>query len=106
MVGKFLDSTSKLYILQGEGVSSSQYLKLFSARVDQLLQAIYTVYKVIEGKLIVRPHNILVCGPDTNEIQIELMFKRAKIFMDIYMLIGINNLTFKLHEVSLHFNVL
>ena len=102
MVGKFLYNTSEAYVPQREGKYSAHYLKLYSTRSNQLLETIYTICKLIEDKDIIRPHNLLVCGPDTTENQIVVLFKRAKSFIDAYLMIGVNNLTFKLQEVSLN----
>ena len=102
MVGNFLKSTSNIYVQQVKRAHSSlHYLKFASARSNQLLETIYIIYRKIEKVNMIRPHVLLVCGVDTTENQLEAMFKRAKCFIDVYMLVGINNLRYELQEVSI-----
>ena len=91
--------TSKLYEYQPlTQTKTMKHLKLkLAISKSQLIDIIYEVYGTKKASL--KPHLLLICGPTTSENALEVMFKRAKKFIDIYMIIGINLLSFKLQEV-------
>lgn len=93
--------TSKLYAHQPQVPKTKKYLKLKLAISRlQLVDIVYKVYGKNDSKTSLKPHLLLICGPTTSENTLEVMFKKAKKFIDTYMIIGIDNLSFKLQEVS------
>jgi hypothetical protein len=101
-VGKFLKYTSKLYVKQPQvPIRTKKYLKLKCAiSRSQLVDIVFEVYGGRDTKTLLKPHLLLICKSTTSANALEVMFKRAKMFIDTYMMIGINNLSFKLQEVS------
>ena len=96
-----MEYTSKLYALRPQESTEKHYLKLqLAISSSQLVDIIYSVYgkRKIDS---VKSHLLLICGPSTSETMLQVMFKRAKKFTNIYMIIGINHLSFKLQEVNI-----
>ena len=80
---------------------TKEYLKLKLANSkSQLVDIVYEVYGRKDTKTSLKPHLILVCEQTTLKVTLEVIFKRAREFIDTYMIIGVNNLSFKLQEVS------
>lgn len=94
--------TSKLYVNESQvPAETNKYLKLkLAISRSQLIDIVYEVYGRMDTKTSLKPHLLLICEPTTSKNALEVMFKRAKRFIDTYMIIGINNLTFKLQGVS------
>lgn len=100
-VGTFLSDICGIY--DHKKPEEQDYIKLYYAHsTSEIIDIISDVYGTNEGKLSLRPHSILICGSDTTENILEVMFERIKCdsFTGTYVIIGVNNLGFKLQEVS------
>ena len=105
-VGKFLQYTSKLYTNKAKILTENKKLKLKTViSKSQLVDIVYEVYGGKASKTLLKPHLLLICGSETSENALEVMFKRAKKFIDVYMIIGVDKLCFKLQEVSLQLSI-
>ncbi len=101
-VGVFLNRSREVYIdpQKNSFADDQNFIKLcfgFGYTQHQLLSIIRYIY---EDRAIIQPHLIFTCGSNITEKNLERLFKRAKVFIDTYMIIGVNFLNFKLQEVS------
>lgn len=80
--------------------SDQSFIKLYYADSHhQLLPLFAHIYGV--NNMSIKSHLILICGSETNKSNLEQMFQRAKVFIDTYMIVGINNLIIPMQEVSI-----
>lgn len=110
-VGKFMEKSKEIYLQQCSVICTRDstfdpscikvyYAESYSQR--QLLPLFAHIYDA-ENKSI-KSHLILICGSETTKSTLEQIFERAKRFIDTYMIVGINDLSIQMQEVSsLHF---
>lgn len=106
-VGIFFEGSSEIYIKFNEHRKQNNELRhmklIFMPMLKQqeLMSVIYKVYADEgESMLTLGPHLIMICGPETSGNELQQLFKRAKTFINTYMIVGVNDLSFKIQEVS------
>ncbi len=101
-VGIFFNRSREVYIdpKKNSFADDQIFIKLcfgFGYTQHQLMSIICYIY---EDRAVIQPHQIFICDSKTTEENLEQLFKRAKVFIDTYTIIGVNFLNFKLQEVS------
>lgn len=93
-VGKFLKGSKNIYVT-GKGESkqiheSHSSIKLYSAPMLSQRQLLYIICEEYAEKeeLSLKSHLILICTSDTSGNELQQFFKRAKTFIDKYIIIG------------------
>lgn len=106
-VGIFMEKSKEIYLQQCPGICTMDssfdpscikvyYAESYSQR--QLLPLFAHIYGA-ENKSI-KPYLILICGSETTKSTLEQIFQQAKTFIDTYMIVGINDLSIQMQEVS------